>query len=330
MPDGNGDPARFSLANNTIAYANRDALLTRLPLDAVVADVGQNVFERECSCEVSTWLDFVCGGAQGQDLLSLGEAVKNSSLCRVEKSFRRCFGGEDTALIPAYVGRLCKDGAEDPQLECSSGVLDHLWEAVRDQIEVETNKGILLILLLCAILFSLIMSIYTLLRWIVYTLQVRAKTRNSEEEWNFTKIEERQLHTPTTPIDHYESLALAKPEEILEEEEEEESEEVSSENKEDQTTSELMDTSTASDRASLVVGEDKRASVANRDSMPKMTFYDEMIDLLKEKLDDPDNYGTVADSSSSTKGPNAAAAAAASTALYQDPFEVQTKPEDKK
>lgn len=31
------------------------------------------------------------------------------------------------------------------------------------------------------------------------------------------------------------------------------------------------------------------------DTPPKLTFYDEMIDLLKEKLDDPDNYATVAD-----------------------------------
>ena len=46
MPDGNGDPARFSLANNTIAYANRDALLTRLPLDAVVADFISGAVEQ--------------------------------------------------------------------------------------------------------------------------------------------------------------------------------------------------------------------------------------------------------------------------------------------
>ena len=47
-------------------------------------------------------------------------------------------------------------------------------------------------------------------------------------------------------------------------------------------------------------------------ALPKMTFYDEMIDLLKEKLEDPDNYATVADSQG-----------AANQELYQDPEAMQ-------
>lgn len=47
----------------------------------------------------------------------------------------------------------------------------------------------------------------------------------------------------------------------------------------------------------------------------QISFYDEMIDLLKEKLDDPDNYGTVADTRNAC--------------LYQDRFKLEKKQLDK-
>ena len=53
-----------------------------------------------------------------------------------------------------------------------------------------------------------------------------------------------------------------------------------------------------------------------------MTFYDEMIDLLKEKLEDPDNYATVADNSSASAAAGAAAAPSRQQELYQDPFSI--------
>ena len=49
--------------------------------------------------------------------------------------------------------------------------------------------------------------------------------------------------------------------------------------------------------------------VCRAKSPAKPTFYDEMICLLQEKLDDPNNYGTVADSQT--------------TCFYQDPLDVQ-------
>ena len=50
-----------------------------------------------------------------------------------------------------------------------------------------------------------------------------------------------------------------------------------------------------------------------------MTFHDEMIDLLKEKLDNPDDYTMVAD----TQG--TATSATNQERLYQDPEATQKK-----
>ena len=45
---------------------------------------------------------------------------------------------------------------------------------------------------------------------------------------------------------------------------------------------------------------------------PQPTFYDEMLCLLKEKLDDPDNYASVVDSTSKES----------QHLLYQDPLDM--------
>ena len=46
---------------------------------------------------------------------------------------------------------------------------------------------------------------------------------------------------------------------------------------------------------------------------PKQSFFDEMIDLLTEKLEDPDNYGTVLDTNTKSSESNP------QQILYQDP-----------
>ena len=48
---------------------------------------------------------------------------------------------------------------------------------------------------------------------------------------------------------------------------------------------------------------------------PQPTFYDEMLCLLKEKLDDPDNYASVVDSAAAT-------AKESQHLLYQDPLDM--------
>ena len=107
--------------------------------------------------------------------------------------------------------------AATTQQDCS---YESPWEIIRDQIEIKTNKGILLLILMFVLASTLVIGILTLLRWIVYTFQVRKFKRN--DDWTFTKIEEQQkplkendvteeeaieLQETPSPV-HYESLAI--------------------------------------------------------------------------------------------------------------------------
>merc|ERR1712223_387561 len=51
-------------------------------------------------------------------------------------------------------------------------------------------------------------------------------------------------------------------------------------------------------------------------TLPKQSFFDEMIDLLTEKLGDPGNYGTVLDTKNTSSDVN-------QQTLYQDPVNLQ-------
>ena len=203
-------------------------------------------------------------------------------------------------LIEEYSQRICYQSPEEND-RCQMGWYDDVWVIFDDQLNANKTKGILLIILLFSILSSLLISIYTLIRWIIYTIQVRRKIK-STGEWSFTKIEERHQQDIMldSPIDHYERLPLTK------EEEEEEIDDEGEENQEDLSQKEDND-----------IEEPKVTKVEEGiGAPPKMTFYDEMIDLLKEKLDDPDNYATVADSTVTTEATNSAS-------LYQDPVEAK-------
>ena len=311
----------FTFRDNIISYANSEALKIHLPADFGPLDVSNNTFERDCDCDFHLWLGYVTG-RNAKDALPMGDIMVNSSLCRVTKLTSRCF---QSAFVPVmhFLEKICRRSVNEDA--CGATGFERVLAIFEDQIEIHTNKGILLIILLFAVVFSLLVSIVTLMRWIVYTLQIRAKTK-PEEEWNFTKIEERrQIHIPS-PIVHYESLPLTA------EDEEEELEEVTSEqttyspthdkvlnSSEGQSPKQTLSNKQTDD---LVVQDKenvKESSDTARVSVgapPKMTFYDEMIDLLKEKLEDPDNYATVADTGKPDK-----------PSLYQDPFDI--KPDKK-
>ena len=90
--------------------------------------------------------------------------------------------------------------------------------------QVDSNRGILLIVLLFVLASCLVVGILTLFRWIVWTIRNRGKG-DDEEEWNFTKVEERAAGVPSPlPRDddprhhslHYESLPLTTTEVLLE------------------------------------------------------------------------------------------------------------------
>ncbi len=284
----------FEFSDNFIAYANMDALAVSLPTAETV--VNNNTFGRECECDIDNWLTIVSGRNS-----AILPKLLNSSLCAVPVFTQKCFLRPHVAVAD-YIGRLCGGDASMDQCD-SFGIVDFI-EKVRKVIPIRaTNSGLLLVILLCAVAFSLIVSIFTLLRWIIYTLEIRRYDRKmAAKDWDFTKIEER-ISEKSPVEDHYERLPI-------EEEPEEELEDRAS-------SSPIRD-----EKSSLIANEEKKPmeeveATSKRVSVgapPKMTFYDEMIDIIREKLDDPDNYATVADLQ--PKG---------TQELYQDPMEVNKK-----
>ena len=170
---------------------------------------------------------------------------------------------------------------------------------ILEQIEVNTNKGILLVVLMFVLTSSLIIGIITLLRWIVYTCQTRKYRRSKNDaDWNFTKIEERQnlkendviqeeaieLEESPSPTQHYESLALTANTEIT-----------SSNDTPDPNTTTDKNNIKETEESEPLLGVKLPEHASSGKPPTQTTFYDEMICLLQEKLEDPDNYATVVD-----------------------------------
>lgn len=208
---------------------------------------------------------------------SLSNLMARSSSCQVKSSERTCLNVE-TSIIPVYIDLMCQ-----PEKTC---ILPQTIFPALNVFDVYSNKGILLVLLLFALFVSLILIIYTLGRRLIYYFQVR-RYKRTEPDWNFTKIEPREPQVTTTQYnDNYEELPLATAESPIEEGEKE----------------------------SLIENAAHPPTVVVT-PMPQLTFYDEVIDLLKDKLDDPNNYATVLDSNvPQSKSPE--------MTLYQNPMEV--------
>ncbi len=366
---GPSEGARFAFTDNLVSHANRDALRLNLTegdaLEGV--DLARNSFREGCACGKDRWLAIVCGAlSQDQGSVDVVGMVRNGSSCELKPSVRKCFGGNETATFLDYHNKMCSEEAlaslgENNKQRCSEPTrLEEVWETVQEQVDIDTNKGILTVLLVAAVFFSLVVSICTLLRWIAFVLRTRSLRAKNEDEWNFTKIEEKRfvvdaededegLGGQASPslADHYESLPLTKEEE----EDEDEDEDVLEEGGSTQTTrsdvEKTPDSSCGSKEKPAKAGGSKREScvssprsrpeskISSEEEQqvktkkeegigepPKMTFYDEMIDLLKEKLEDPDNYATVADNSSASAAAGAAAAPSRQQELYQDPFSI--------
>ena len=312
-----GANVSFVFSRNNVSYANMDGLKLGIESSRVARfSVDGNHFGRECDCDFGDWIDVVCG-SEGPQYLNMKGALKNTSTCNVKDDYYLgCFGGSSNVSAAQYKRVLCSVSLEnDPASGCQVKTpLDDLWQLFKEQVQVDTNKGLLLVILLAAIGFSLLVSIYPLLRWIVYTLQLRAKVRGGSEEWNFTKIEERRRSPTSSPCpasDPYEELPLTREEEVelIEDEEEDGKSQERHSAKKEQSQEQQQ--------------QSKRLSYLH-DNPPKLTFYDEMIDLLKERLDDPDNYAVVADTATPATSSSEAATTSNSTSgnndsLYMDP-----------
>ena len=290
----------FAMKSNHLFYANRLALKVSFPEEVKISAEG-NRFERQCNCDLDNWLRQLVG----DDSSSFYNSLFNSSLCKVPRHLEECFDDNPSfkASMASYTAKICAafDSGDVPMvLNCGSSAV---WSFLEENIAIHTNRGILLIILSAAIFLSLIVSICTLLRWIVYTLQWRAKIKN-EDEWNFTKIEAKGADSPMES-GHYEKLPLTTTDESLQSEVIENS--LESPQTQDQVHSDRQSFIQSENQSMQKDSNEKTESTSNKQG-ETATFYDEMIDLLKEKLDDPNNYASVAD-----MRPN--------QELYEDPFE---------
>ena len=139
----------------------------------------------------------------------------------------------------------------------------------------------------------------------------------NDADWNFTKIEERQnlkendviqeeaieLEESPSPTQHYESLALTANTEIT-----------SNDTPDPNNTTDKNNKETEESEPLLGVKLPEHASSGKPPT--QTTFYDEMICLLQEKLEDPNNYATVVDDKEEEQMTNNAT-------LYMDPMNVK-------
>jgi len=280
-------PSSFHFVSNRIQFANRNALKLDKMSKSAKNVTKKNIFHKDCECDFDKWLMVVSGET---DFLNPSEwtiDLLNSSLCTVPLFAKGCFNNPEI-LLSQYSDKMCSIMASN--LDCSH---ESPWEILQDQIEITTNKGILLLLLMFVLASTLIVSILTLLRWIVYTIQARKFHKN--DEWSFTKIEEQQklkendaveeeaieLQDSSPSPEHYESLVpVVAP-----------------------STPATLPASEAAKRTLETVVIEKEPLLeaklpehATEGKPPtQTTFYDEMICLLQEKLEDPENYSTVVD-----------------------------------
>ena len=347
------DPnVKFSFKGNHIHYANQNALrLLSLPMK-ITADVSDNVFHKECDCEFQNWLNKVCSGASSEGFqgLDFEGLIKNTSYCAVPDLAVDCFENNIYVLINTYTKLSCTSDYNDYQDTACMKSASTAWDDFQEQLEVTSNKGILLIVLLFVLASSLVVGILTLLRWIVYSFQMRGKYSDADDDWNFTKVEERLIaHTSDDQVNnspssfngsliqHYESLPLTTTEVMMEStpstsptkaniitnketlsnksslrstkhskayhedavnEESAGKEHLLKESLITHDAENIGSSTSNATRSSLTTPDIQVADISwkkNSSNTPKQSFFDEMIDLLTEKLEDPDNYGTVLD-----------------------------------
>lgn len=308
---GQDGTSSFYFTANRIQYANRNALKLDNMSKLVKNITKNNVFHRDCECDFDRWLMVVTGET---DLVNPSDwtiVMLNSSLCQVPLFAKGCFPKAEVQLSK-YDMKMCSMMATTQQ-DCS---YESPWEIIRDQIEIKTNKGILLLILMFVLASTLVIGILTLLRWIVYTFQVRKFKRN--DDWTFTKIEEQQkplkendvteeeaieLQETPSPV-YYESLAIPDNQVSLSDD----SQTLAATKKEQQETSPIVN----DEHEPLL--EVKLPEHSSEGKPPtQTTFYDEMICLLQEKLQDPENYSSVVDDTS---------ASTHNATLYMDPLNI--------
>lgn len=288
-------PSTFYFMDNFVQNANKNGL--KVDENASKNITEGNTFRKECQCDYDKYLMDVSGETDFKNPSKWTVALLNTSLCQVPSYAQGCFD-RSKVLVSDYSFKMCSMMAST---DCS---YESPWEILKEHIELNIDKGILLVVLMFVLCSTLIVGIFTLFRWIIYTIQVR-KFDHHKDNWSFTKIEEQQklkendlieeaieLEDSPSPTQHYESLALTA-------------------NTEVNTPPDLKPKNNGDaidEKEPLLMA--KLPEVATEGAPPvQTTFYDEMICLLQEKLEDPENYATVADDKEMTNN----------ATLYMDP-----------
>jgi flagellar basal body-associated protein FliL len=74
------------------------------------------------------------------------------------------------------------------------------WDVIRQHIEVSSNRGILLLLLLFALACSFLVAVFTFLRWIVYKIQNKSKGLNQSQVTSTGQNAERMRIKSSLPL----------------------------------------------------------------------------------------------------------------------------------
>ena len=156
--------------------------------------VKSNAYLRSCHCQLSQELSLLTGPSSDSVFASL---VQNTSLCVVPSTLTKCFQVQPLGqvLVRDYYSLLCGPQSKDQEVTCKTSELDHAWSVFQNKLEADSNRGILLILLLFVLASCLVVGILTLFRWMVWTFRNR-KANLDEEEWNFTKVRGKITQVP--------------------------------------------------------------------------------------------------------------------------------------
>ena len=291
-------PSIFYFSDNFVQNANKNGL--KVDDNEASKNITEgNTFRKECECDYDKYLMAVSGETDFKNPSKWTVALLNTSLCQVQSYEQGCFG-KSHVLVSDYEFKMC---SVMTSTDCSYEAYESLWKILKDlwNDEEKRTRNILKVVLMFVLISTLLVGILTLFRWIIYTIQVR-KFDHHKDNWSFTKIEEQQklkendlieeeaieLEDSPSPTQHYESLALTS-------------------NTETSTPPDLKPEKSEEKEPLLMA---KLPEVATEGAPPvQTTFYDEMICLLQEKLEDPENYATVVDDKEMTNN----------ATLYMDP-----------
>jgi len=193
----------FAFTNNRLVELNRGALVTQIP-ETVVVSVAGNKFGRRCDCSMEAYIKSISGFTElTSPFVDLTASLNSSSTCRLGRKVADCFQGT-AALLPRYRELLCgskvpscvrqEEGDDDVIIVPDEDILATFTDEFVLLFQVKTTKGILLFLLFCVLSSVATVTICVAAIW-VNRLCRRAKLSRSHMSgsFQFNSGEEKQV-----------------------------------------------------------------------------------------------------------------------------------------